>query len=424
MNAKSSLERGRLNRQIAQNSGFTEIKLIARSVQDRLEIEEMKQNQLLRFMRQLPDTTALAPPTLKAVEEAITLTGSPDYTTTHGAMSHILTVMMNNGMTSQVVPAVAIYSACFPTSLSYVLKSFPGKVHNYLCRHASVGAVLKLAENNPNWADEVIASVLDGTFDSLLYKLRTAVGAMHLNQPVLSMLHRLKDDAKGIKSGALEQAKEILEMAPEALIHSPRQWDDNCNALRAFIRFFLVAELENRYGDSASDVRVYEVPFYAWEREAAGLGATGVVTFHKDHALAKEYDYGLCIGWRYDMWEQFFYQAAVGAVYLLNPRSAPSGHLNTSTLEQGMAIRYAEEMLDKYLPYTGRALVDSPVGTGNMFDCAYRAACKLPDNILRLVREEFGSFGTITDPVRFADMTSDFLTPGEASLLSGDFHHS
>lgn len=48
-----------------------------------------------------------------------------------------------------------------------------------------------------------------------------------------------------------------------------------------------------------------------------------------------------------------------------------------------MAIRYAEEMLDKYLPYTGRALVDSPVGTDNKFDRAYQAARKLPDNLLR-----------------------------------------
>ncbi|PJX56618.1 hypothetical protein J1F62_29350 (plasmid) [Klebsiella michiganensis] len=59
-----------------------------------------------------------------------------------------------------------------------------------------------------------------------------------------------------------------------------------------------------------------------------------------------------------------------------------------------MAIRYAEEMLEKYLPYTGRTLVGSPVGTGNMFDRAYRAARKLPDNLLRQIREEFGSFGT------------------------------
>ncbi|OUC37064.1 hypothetical protein BJP35_2329 [Enterobacter sp. J49] len=99
------------------------------------------------------------------------------------------------------------------------------------------------------------------------------------------------------------------------------------------------------------------------------------------------------------------------------------GTLKTSALEPGTAIRYAEDMLEKYLPYTGPALVHSPVGTGNIFDCASRAARKLPDSLLRQIREEIGRFGTITDPVRFADMTSDFLTPDEARLLSSDFLH-
>lgn len=339
-------------------------------------------------------------------------------------MSHIITIMMDSGMTAQVVPAVRIYSACFPTSLSYVLKSFPGKVHNYLCRHADTSSVVSWTERTPEWADRIIASVLDGTFDDVLYRMRTAVGAMTLNQPVLTMLRRLKENAGGINAGALEQAQQILDKAPETLIQSPRQWDADCNALRAFMLYFLLADLEKRYGDRACETRTFEIPFYAWAREAADMPATSVVTFNEHTELAKEYKYGLCIGWRYDQWEQFFYQVALGAVYLLNPRVTPVGTLKTSSLEPGMAIRYAEEMLKKHLPYTGRALVDSPVGTGNMFDRAYRAACKLPDDLLRQIREEFGSFGTITDPVRFAAMTSDVLTPDEAHLLSSEFHDS
>jgi len=423
MNAKSSPERGRINREIAQNSGFTEIKLIARSDQDRLEIEKMKYDQLVRFIHQQPANAELAPPVRKAVLEALGLKGSPLYATTHGAMSHIITTMMDYGMTAQVVPAVQIYSACFPTSLNYVLKSFPGKVHNYLCRHGDASSVVTWTERNPDWGDRIIASVLDGTFDAVLYQMRTAVGAMTLNQPVLTMLRRLKEDASGINAGAQEQAQQILDKAPETLIQSPRQWDTDCNALRAFILYFLLVDLEKRYGDMACGERTFEIPFYEWQREVAEMPATGVVSFKEDSELAEKYEFGLCIGWRYDKWEQFFYQAALGAVYLLNPRVAPRGTLKTSALEPGMAIRYAEEMLEKYLPYTGRALVDSPVGTGNMFDRACRAARKLPDSLLRQIREEFGSFGTITDPVRFADMTSDFLTPDEARLLSSDFLH-
>ncbi|TQO04750.1 UNVERIFIED_ORG: hypothetical protein FHU01_4332 [Citrobacter freundii] len=424
MNAKSSPERGKLHREIAQSSGFTEIKLIARSDQDRREIEEMRDKLLQRFIEQQPENAELSPPVRKAVREALGLKGSPLYVTPHGAMSHIITTMMEHGMTAQVVPAVRIYSACFPTSLSYVLKSFPGKVHNYLCRHGDTSAVLAWTERNPDWAERIIASVLDGTFDRVLYQMRTAIGAMTLNQPVLTMLRRLKGDIRGINVDAQEQAQQILDKAPETLTQSPRQWDTDCNALRAFILYFLLVDLEKRYGDMACGERTFEIPFYEWQREAAEMPATGVVSFKDDSELAKKYDYGLCIGWRYDQWEQFFYQVALGAVYLLNPRTAPVGTLKTSSLEPGMAIRYAEEMLAKYLPYTGRALVDSPVGTGTMFDRAYRAARKLPDDLLRRIREEFGSFGTINDPVRFANMTSDFLTPDEACLLSSDFHYS
>ncbi|MDF7662858.1 hypothetical protein PUG81_28250 [Erwiniaceae bacterium L1_54_6] len=61
MNAKSSPERGRLNREIAQKSGITEIKLIARSDQDRLEIEKMKYDQLVRFIQQQPENAELSP---------------------------------------------------------------------------------------------------------------------------------------------------------------------------------------------------------------------------------------------------------------------------------------------------------------------------------------------------------------------------
>ncbi|QMR42846.1 hypothetical protein [Klebsiella aerogenes] len=106
-------------------------------------------------------------------------------------------------------------------------------------------------ERHPDWGDRIITSVLDGTFDGVLYQMRTAVGAMTLNQPVLTMLRRLKDDARGINAGAQKQAQQILDKAPETLIQSPRQWDADCNALRAFILYFLLADLEKRYGDMA-----------------------------------------------------------------------------------------------------------------------------------------------------------------------------
>ncbi|MEI4920096.1 hypothetical protein Q8G81_31510, partial [Klebsiella pneumoniae] len=81
MNAKSSPERGRVNREIAQKSGFTEIKLIARSDQDIQEIENMRYEQLQRFIQQQPENAQLAPPVRRAVQEALALKGSSQYVT-------------------------------------------------------------------------------------------------------------------------------------------------------------------------------------------------------------------------------------------------------------------------------------------------------------------------------------------------------
>lgn len=421
MNAKSSPERSRLNREIARGSGFTELKMIARSDRDLQEIEKMKHDQLERFIQERPENALLSPAVRRAVHDALMQKGAPAYVSTHGAFSTVLTTMMEDNLTAQVVPSVAIYSACYPTSLNYVLKSFPGKVYNYLCRHADSGAVLDWTEQNPDWEDRTVTAVLNGTFDDVLYQMRTAVGAMKMNQPVLTLLRRLKDEAVDIGEGALAEARKILDDAPDTLCQSPRQWNPECNALRTFVQFFLLADLEQRFGPIPARERTFGTPFYSWSREAADLHATGVVSFSEDSVLAANYDYGLCIGWRYDQWEQFFYQACMGAVFLLNPRIAPIGTLKSSALEAGVAIHYAEKMLQTYLPYTGRKLVDSPVGTGNAFDVAYQAARKLPDEALLQIRQVFGSFGAISDLERFTVMTSQWLTPDESRLLKEDF---
>lgn len=95
-----------------------------------------------------------------------------------------------------------------------------------------------------------------------------------------------------------------------------------------------------------------------------------VISFHPRHPLAKDYDYGVCIGWRYGSWEQFFYQVAHEAVHRLNPKIAILGTIRTCALDEGVAVRYAEGMLEKYLPYVSRTFMNSPVGTNNPYHVA------------------------------------------------------
>lgn len=160
-------------------------------------------------------------------------------------------------------------------------------------------------------------------------------------------------DAGDLSEPLQQEARAILDRAPDTLILSPREWNEDSNHLRTFILYFMLRELEKRYGDSTSPGRTFMTPFYCRQREEYGFTGSQIITFEKSHPIARDYDYGVCIGWRYDSWEQFFYQVSHEAVHLLNPKAAPNGTLRTSALDEGMAVRYAEEILEKYLPYGG-----------------------------------------------------------------------
>ena len=425
MNIKSAVERSKRKRALSRNAGINDKRVSLRTDEDARELDELLQKQLTRFVKVhlsgADEMNAFSPQVREALEQVLLLQGSPEYITPHGAFSTFLTTLLENGMTSEVAPAVAIYTEVYPSSLDYVLKSLPAKAINNLCRTANSQDVIKWKEENPGWQERLIYSVKDGTFAAFLRQVRESIGAANINYRFLMMLEHLCQDAGELSEEIQQQAKDILAQAPETLVLSPREWNENCNNLRRFILFFMMIDLQNRYGDRQSSDTTFMIPFYNRLREEHGVANSQVISFHPEHPLAKDYKYGVCIGWRYDSWEQFFYQIAHEAVHLLNPKVWPTGTLRTCALDEGMAVRYAEEMLEKYLPYVSRAFVDSPVGANTPYNYAWRAACKLPDTVLRQIRDEFGSFGEIGDAARFAEMTSQWLTPEEAGLLSGNF---
>lgn len=428
MSIKSAVERARRKRTFSKNAGMTEKRVTVRTEQDQRELDALIEKQLARFVKTelsgADEMQAFSPQVREALEHALLLKGSPDFITPHGAFSTFITKLLENGLTSEVAPAVAIYTRVYPTSVDYVLKSVPAKASNYLCRYASSQAVMKWAEENPGWHEKIIDSLKDGTFARYLRQIREAIGAANLNYRFLKMLEQLCEDAGELSPELKQQTQQILSRAPETLVLSPREWNEDCNNLRTFVLFFMLRDLETRYGERANPDRTYITPFYNRQREEQGVMNSQIITFHESQPIARSYDYGVCIGWRYDSWEQFFYQVSHEAVHLLNPKIAPDGMLRTSALDEGMAVRYAEEMLAKYLPYVSRAFVESPVGMDSPYHHAWEAARKLPHDLLAQIRAEFGSFGTIDDPVRFAEMTAPWLTTAEATLLSSDFRYS
>lgn len=237
----------------------------------------------------------------------------------------------------------------------------------------------------------------------------------------MNMLESLRDNAGELPEQVQSQVAEILAQVPEALNMSPR--DDNAPSinLRRLILHFMLWDLEERYGDMQFPDTTYRTPIYDYSREIAGVRNSQVIKFNPTHPIAKEYDFGVCIGWSYDTWEAFCYQLAHEAVHLLNPKIAPNGTLRTCALDEGVAVRYAEEMLNKYFPDEDRGSVGSPVGRPNAYNAAWQATRKLPDTALRQIRDTFCSFGDITDPELFEELTAQWLTSDEAALLSSDF---
>lgn len=419
MNVKTAIERSRKRRTFTTESGQGEKRIAYWTLEGLHKLNEielvLRREHAKKLVAQKRDQ--LSPSTQEALIEVLTLQGSREYITPHGAMSTLMTDLLSNGVAEELEACIEVYTAMYPNSLDYVLKTAPAKVHNYLCIYSNSADVIKWAEVEPGWENAIIASLKNGTFRELLRRMRYATQSMTLNPQAMNAINRLVDDVGGIDPATREALKESLALAPEALCLSPREWCVETNNVRDAILYLLFIEAQNRFGKKTDKARICRQPFYDLNRERAGMHATGIITFGEGTEYAEKYDFGLCIGWRYDSWEQFFYQACFGAVLLLNPKTTSA----TTALEIGVAYKFAEEMLDKYLPYASRRRLDSPAGTGNAYDQALQAASKLPDEVLHQIRAESGSFGKVADPERLAELTKTWLTPAEAERLSSDF---
>lgn len=428
MNEKSAVERSRRKRTFNRASGIGEKRVLVRTEQDARELEALLKTQLARFVEQhlaqADEMEQFSPQMRRDMEQALLLKGSAEFSTTHGAVSTLFTDMLARGLTAELVPAVAIYTAVYPSSVDYLLKSIPAKVMNYLCRYCNSQAVTRWAEANPEWPARITTSLKDGSFATLLQQIRESIGEGSINYRLLKALEQLCSNALDQSPEDKKNTDEILAQAPQTLLLSPREWSNECNRLRAFILHFMLTDLEARYGDMACRDKTYLLPFYEHASEVQGFHNSRIVTFLEGYPLTKQYTYGVCIGWRFDSWEQFFYQVSHEAVHLLDPKLARNGQLKCSALEEGVAVRYAEEMRETYLPHISTAFVESPAGNSHSpYHHAWLAARKLPDPVLKQIRQTFGSFGSINDPARFAAITADWLTPDEATLLSSDFRY-
>lgn len=122
--------------------------------------------------------------------------------------------------------------------------------------------------------------------------------------------------------------------------------------------------------------------------------------------------------------ENAFYDVCHEVVHLLNPVfNVQDANVKVSALDEGVAVKFAEQMYERYIrPYCDRIPSTSPIFYRNsQYFVAYSAAKKIPDGVLKEVRQVFGMFSKIDDVEKFKTLVGSYLSDKEMDELMAKF---
>lgn len=105
----------------------------------------------------------VSPPTEARIARAIAEHGSSAYTTPSGAVLDLMTELAGEDDLRGFSRAVVILARAKPANAKFVIERVPAKVSNFVIRHRGVSAtdLMKWAEANPQWPDDLKNSVRD-----------------------------------------------------------------------------------------------------------------------------------------------------------------------------------------------------------------------------------------------------------------------
>lgn len=202
----------------------------------------------------------------------------------------------------------------------------------------------------------------------------------------------------------------------DAATKAPREKvEANMQAL-AFLQSCLISAAEQLYGP-AGDHAIHYLPVfmdqapYSSDRLNSGV--------FKDEVSGK---FLIGIGSGARTWADVIYEIAHECLHLLDPiadvRSTP-----VATIEEGVAVKYAEDILVAHMLPQGsvRPLGSLSVSLDSHYAAAYRAARKIPDAELRKTRAHFGKFSAVSDTDEYRALVDAYIDDGQARMLAKPF---
>jgi hypothetical protein len=97
------------------------------------------------------------------IAKAIAEQGSAAYNTPSGAVLDLLTELSNEDDLESFSRAFVIFARAKPANAVFVANAVPAKITNFLVKHRgiAVDALLRWAEANPGWVDDLKDAVRD-----------------------------------------------------------------------------------------------------------------------------------------------------------------------------------------------------------------------------------------------------------------------
>lgn len=209
--------------------------------------------------------------------------------------------------------------------------------------------------------------------------------------------------------------KDLIQ--PDDITSNPRE---ETAGNRDFLKAMLMAILgaaEDLYGKGEEVKIEYQPNFKDQSHSQIGLGL--------DAAGNPGYII-MIIGKCANTWENVFYDISHESIHLLNPTiNAEKTEVIVRAMEEGCAVKFAEHMYERHI----KSFCNAPPATspnrpsGGQYLVAYCAAKKIPDDVLKTIRKEFGRFSSVDDKEKLKLLAAKYISDKDIEVLVERFRY-